>query len=186
MSERTPLATRLAERWEQFTPRERSLLLVMLGVLLSGVVLITTYTTWQKFSALQSENDARREILGQLLAQRDTFRARAEQSARVQEQLEDNDLRLSTFIESSATRAGMARPTDFTDREQQRDGNIVAMETSAMFPSVEMQQLTDLLNEVESTDELVFVQQVKVSPPRGRNAEGLQATITLVTYQKSE
>lgn len=176
---------RMRERWEQLSSRERLLLVVWVAVMLVGLTSIGVYKTITTLGELNESNDERRATIELLLAERDDFRARLERTRSEQEKLEDNTLRLSSFIEAAATRQGVRSPSEYNDRREDREDGIAAIQTTAVFPSMDMVQLDELLNTFQNTEELVYIQQVAVEPPRGRNTEGLQVEVTLVTYERS-
>jgi hypothetical protein len=175
----------LEEQLANLSKRERVLLLILFGVLGSGIVLVSGYSLSTRLSDLEAGNRERRALLREVHEQSSVWRQQAEEMRRVQEQLADNRLRLSSFIESRATRLRIASPTGYTDRQNPREGGIVAIETTAQFQGVDIGQLDELLNEFQTTDELVYIQEVTVEPPRGRGTEGLQVKVTLVTYQRA-
>lgn len=184
MNETPTLMSRIAERLEGFTPRERVLLGAMAAILSVGLFAIVVYTMTGTLRTLQSDNDERRDALTNLLSQRDTYaQARAESDA-LQAQLDENPLRLSSFIEARATRLGIRSPSEYVDRQEPRDDGIVELQTTAEFPGIELGDLDALLREFVATDQLVFVQEISVQPARGRGNEGHQVEVTLVTYQR--
>lgn len=168
------------------SPRERTLLVVLGCVLGSGALFLAVWTSWGALSELNEGNDARREAMLQLLAQRDTFAAAAAERAELEEKLTDNDLRLSSFIETAATRAGMPAPREFEDRQSPREGGIVAVETTATFDGIELADFDRLLNDLRSSDELVYIQSVSIEPGRGRNSDSMSGEITLATYRRQQ
>lgn len=176
---------RMRERWEQLSSRERTLLTAWVAIMALGLTSIAIYQATTTLGHLAEGNDDRREAIAMLLAERDDFRARIEQSRTEQEKLDNNELRLSSFIEAAATRQGIRSPSEYNDRREVRDNGIAAMQTTAVFPSMDMVQLDELLNAFQNTEELVYIEQVAVEPPRGRNAEGLQVEVTLVTYERA-
>jgi hypothetical protein len=180
------LTSRLAARFAQFTPRERVLLAIMAAVLGSGLIFVVSWTALGSMRELASGNTERRDVILDLLAERDAIvAARAEQTA-LTEKLANNTLRLSSFIESTATRVGLPAPTEFNDRQTPREGGITAFETTATFNGVDLADFDRLMNEFRNTDELVFIQSVSIEPGRGRSAETMVAEVTLVTYRRSE
>ncbi len=176
---------RMRERWEQLSSRERTLLAAWVAIMALGLTSIAVYQATTTLGHLAEGNDDRREAIAMLLAERDDFRARIEQARTEQEKLENNELRLSSFIEAAATRQGIRSPSEYNDRREVRDNGIAAMQTTAVFPSMDMVQLDELLNTFQNTEELVYIEQVAVEPPRGRNTEGLQVEVTLVTYERA-
>jgi len=184
VNESPTLMDRIAERLDGFTPRERMLLGIMAGIFAVGISAIVVYTMTGTLRTLSADNNEKREALSNLLAERDTYaQARAESDA-LQAQLDENPLRLSSFIEARATRLGIRSPSEYVDRQEPRDDGIVELQTTAEFPGIELGDLDALLREFVGTEELVFVQEIAVQPARGRGNDGHQVEVTLVTYQR--
>lgn len=172
----------LRERFDGLTEREQKLVAAMVVTFL---VLGTFFVMTQALGAARERSESiaeGREVLSTMIERQADYRVNAARVERIEELLATNDLRLSTFIEARATRAGITRPREFRDRTQPlEDGAIVAHYTTAVFPSMTHAQLSSLLTEIERAEELVFTNQIAVEPPRGA-ASGLQVELTLVTY----
>lgn len=175
----------LEEQLANLSSRELKLLAAMFVVLGTGLVSVVGYSVSNAMSELERGNEERRMLIQDVASRAEAWRARAAEQARVQSALRDNRLRLSSFIESRATRLRIASPQGYTDRQNPREGGIVALETTATFQGLDLTQLDELLNEFQSTEELVYIQEVSVEPARGRATEGLQVRVTLVTYQRA-
>ena len=172
----------LRERFDALSERERRLVAAMGATFLILLVLALGMRANRSAEARADAIESGREALQSLLQSQGQYRVNAARLERIEEQLETNDLRLSTFIEARATPANIDRPREFRDRSQPlEDGAVVAHYTTAVFPSMTIEQLYSLLNEVERSEELVFTNQISVEPPRGA-ASGLQVELTLVTY----
>ncbi|MCB9506088.1 MAG: hypothetical protein H6697_00295 [Myxococcales bacterium] len=174
---------RVGAALEGLSERERRLVALMLVVVGMTVVVLTTYGVTTALSSRDEAIESKRAALQLLIEQRDTFVAASTEAAAIREQLSDNNLRLSTFIEGRAAAAGIPRPREFDDSTQPLEGNITAEVTSAEFASLSFAQLQSLMSAIEGTDELVYVQQLAFSPAR-RGAEGLQLEVTLRTYKR--
>ncbi len=174
--------TTLRERFDGLTDREKKLVVAMLGTFcVLGMFFIFTQTAGAAGDRREAIAEGR-EALSMLIDEQDSYRVNAARVERIEELLETNDLRLSTFIEARATRAGITRPREFRDHTQPlEDGAVIAHYTTAVFPSMTQEQLSSLLTEIERAEELVFTNQIAVEPPRGA-ASGLQVELTLVTF----
>jgi hypothetical protein len=174
----------LSAKIAQLSPRERLLLGVMVAWLSIGATLVVIWVAVGSMRELSQGNDDRRAAMLELLAQRTTFAQQQAASQELAERLSNNELRLSSFIESAATRAGLPAPTDFNDRQTPREGGITAFETTARFQGIELADFDRLMNELRSSEELVYIQHVSLEPGRGRSASQLVAEVTLVTYRR--
>lgn len=184
MSESKIVAT-ISQKIGELSARERILLAIMLAVLSTGLVFIVVWTAAGSLRQLGSGNDERRTVMLELLAQRASFAVQQAKQTALNEKLSNNELRLSSFIEGAATRAGLSAPTEFNDRQTPREGGITAFETTATFQGVELADFDRLMNELRATEELIYIQAVSLEPGRGRSSDSLTAEITLVTYRRT-
>jgi len=183
MSEDLSLYDRLSNRLQRFTPREQRLLGVMGLVLGCGLLLVVGYIFASTASQVREDNDERRRVLQMLRMQSGDFMAGLERNRRDQEKLNNNDLRLTTFIESRAATNGISFPSNFSDREVPGPDGVTSYQTTADFASLELAEVATLLNAFDSTQELVYIQDISISPARAREG-GLFTKITLVTFRR--
>lgn len=180
------LLDKIAERFQQFSERERMLLGVMGGVLSVVFIAIVAYTSMTRMQTLRDDNDRRRDTLESLIAERESVLDANARAERIERLLDGEPLRLSTYIETRSGRAGVTRPREFRDREQPLDEGILAQVTTALFPAMTLRQLQSLLNDIENDEgSLVYTQQIAIEPPRG-NAAGLQVELTLMTFARED
>ena len=177
---------RLRAWFDEREPREQRLLkaagvtfLLMISVLLANTV----------FSGSQGRTDrieAQRAALALLAERHQDYRRQTDERRRFDERLERNTLRLSTFLEGQATQLGIPRPTDFRDHQQPlaSDPSILAVETTATFPPMTLQNLLDLAEAITTSDQLVHIHNLRVQPAR-RQGSGLEVEITLMTYRRT-
>jgi hypothetical protein len=140
----------------------------------------------QAMETLRTGNSERRALMGRLLEERATYAVQLARQQRLEEQLDGNSLRMSTFVETLCTRLDVPRPREYTDRQVQRDGGITVLETAVEFDRLTLGQVDDLLNGIHATEELVFIQGVKISPVRNATDGALRLELTLVTYRRSQ
>ena len=174
----------LQDRMAGLTDRERKLVLLMLVTGLFMALALGNMLIGNTLRDTRAGNAERRAALELLIAERETY---LQQTARVQDlddRLRNNQVRLSSFIETRSERAGVPRPTEFRDHQQPLAGfeGITSVETTVTYPSMSFEQLMGLLDTIESSNELVFIQTLKVQPAR-RGQAGLDAELTLVTYR---
>lgn len=179
------LMSTLSRKLGELSARERILLAIMMAVISTGLVFVVVWTAAGALRELSGGNDERRDVMLELLGQRASFAAQQAEQTELDEKLSNNELRLSSFIEGCATRAGLSAPTEFNDRQTPREGGITAFETSATFQGVELADFDRLMNELRATEELIYIQAVSLEPGRGRSADSLTAEITLVTYRRT-
>jgi hypothetical protein len=190
------MASRLLSRFESLNPRERTLLLVLAGILVPGLSAVLLYVRFGQLSELNRQNDLRRDVIAELLAERDQFAAAAAAEEALEEALDNNTLRLSSFVESRATELGVPVPNDFDDLNTPATGGIETIVTVAKFASMQLGDLDELLNDIESSPELVYIRGISVAPARGtssrRGSSGaatpgsLQVELTLATFRRAE
>ena len=182
MVENPTLMDRLDAFMERFSERERKLLMVMVLCVGTMLCVVFTLTVQRTLADMREDIEEKREALDLLIQYREDFRQNAARNAVIRNQLANNDVRLSTFIESKAGRASLGRPQEFRDNEFDMDGGVTMRSTTAEWSSVEPAQIIRFLDSVESAEELVYVRQVAVAP--ARRAEGLQLEVTLVTFDQ--
>ena len=180
-----PAIERLRARVAELTERERKLLLLMAVTGVLFLLLFGNLIVGNALDGLRDGNQQRRAALNELIHERERFLTEVAQAERLDARLESNRLRLSSFIETQASQAGVPRPREFRDHTQPvGQTGITAHETTVSFPSMSFEQLLDLLNSFEDSGELVFIQTLRVSPAR-RGEHGLDADITLATYRRT-
>lgn len=186
MEERVPKAVEtLQARFAQLTDRERKLLVLLAAVAVVFLLMLANLFVGNAFAALRDGNDDRRAALELLIAERDRFLLEQQQARTLEARLDGNQLRLSSFVETTASQTGVPRPREFRDHSQPvGQTGVTSIETTASFPSMSFEQLIDLLNAFEDSGELVFVQSLRITPAR-RGEHGLDADITLATYRRT-
>lgn len=168
------------------TERERKLLGIMLLIVvgLGGFFFFNSMRL--KTTEYREGITARREAIDDLLANRDEYAAQIAAQRRTQEQLQNNQLSLATFVETQSRSLQITRPSNFSDSRQPVAGNesVTAHSTEVTFPAMSLQQLSDFVNAVARSRELVYVQRIELEQPR--NASAFQVTMRLATYRPSE
>lgn len=182
MSESRSVMDRLDSVLARFSERERMLLGVMAVTLFTLGVLASALVLRGRMETLNSEIDAKRSALSLLATQSEEYVRNSERNARLREQLRDNSIRLSTYIEGRAGRASIPRPREFRDNQLELDGGIKMLTTTVTFSSVELDQLQRLMESIEDSEELVFTRQIAVAP--SRREAGLELELTLATFKQ--
>lgn len=185
MSGSTMLADRFEAALARFSDRERMLLGVMMLVFATLAVLGVTFVVRGRLADLHEGIEARRDALQLLATQADEYRRNSAYNDALREQLANNQIRLSTFIEGRAGRANIPRPREFRDAQQVLEGGITMYTTTADFGGIEFEQMQRLLQSIEEADELVFTRQVAVAPAR-RGGNGIDLEVTLATYKQEQ
>lgn len=183
----SPLLDKLATFYDERTEREQKLLLIM-GV--TAILMVLTLAFLLIQSSLvggRQKVQAQRQALAAISTQGSDFLAEAASMEDFEERLDSNAIRLSSFLESSASRADSPRPHEFRDH-QSPVGNapgVVQVETTATFPPMTMDQFLDLTDEIESSDELVFIHGLRVQPSRRGEQHQLDVEMTIITFRRS-
>ncbi len=184
MSRAREIVARAGSAVSELNPRER-LLLGVLAALISGLVLFLLLSNYnKKTGALETAISEKRDTIDLIMTRRDQVVAARAQNDALDEALESNNLRIAAFIESIANRLRVTRPRDFNNMDQTVVGHddITATATVTTFPDMTPEQLGQVLHEIESSEELVYVQRVKVSPQR--RGSNFEVEVTLVTYRR--
>jgi hypothetical protein len=188
MSTGNSIAARALARFAEFNPRERMLLGVLASVLVPGLFSVVVYLLWTQLATLEKGNSDRREVIEVLLVERESFEAAAARQARIEEQLESNSLRLSSFLEGRATELDVPQPSDFDDINTPATGGVQTLVTVAKFTRMDLGELATLLSDIENSEELVYIRGINVEPTRGANAQAgmMQVELTLATFRRAE
>lgn len=182
MSMFTGVSQRVEAALERLSARERVLLAAMVTVLVVMGASLAIFLVGGRLDTLSETVSAKRDAIGALSARGEDYLANAAYNERINEQLQSNDLRLSTFIEGRAGRATIPRPREFRDAQQELDG-VTLVTTTASFTAIDFDQMQRLLSSIEDTDELVFVRRVAISPARGV-ADKIDLDLTVATFRQ--
>lgn len=183
MNESTTVMDRVDAALARFTERERLLIGVMILVVSAMAAFVVAWLLNGRMNTLHEEIAAKRDALTLLINESGEYRRNSEVNEELRRQLEENDIRLSTFIEGRGGRAGISRPREFRDNQTDLEGGVTMHTTTAEFDRVDLDQLQRLLSSIEESDELVFTRQVAVAPARREQSE-LQLEITLATFKR--
>ena len=174
---------RIGQVLARFSERERVLLVAMVCVL--GALLVTSlgYLGSQKLGSLSDDNEAKRAAIASIIREREAITAKMMQRERLNDQLENNDLRMNSFVEQRASALGIRRPTEFTERQEQATAGVTEFLTTVEFPQLSPRELDDFLREVYFSEELVHIRTIETEQSR-RSPSDLTANITLATYRR--
>ena len=186
MEDKPGLFGRLEGALEKYTDRERRLLMIMAIIVPLMLVTLIGSMTFRSLGKLNDKIEDQRAVLSDLFAERVNFVESQLAEEALNEQLENNNLQLASFIEARANDAGVARPRNFRDQTLPLgEGGIEEVETTTTFTDMTPADLDNLMVEILTAPELVYVRRLTLAPGRGRDANGLQVELTLVTYRRS-
>lgn len=185
MNEANPRFQRVQEFWQGLTEREQRLLSI-LGVVISVVVVFlglnSVRVNLKEYTVGVDRGHEALEMLGQ---RREAYlRARAKSKA-FDEKLSENTVQLAAFTERMASQAGIGAPRNFRDQETPipNSSGITKQSTTVTFPEVSIVQLNELLQAIERSEQLVYIEGIELEPQRRGSRYELQLTIS--TYRTS-
>lgn len=181
MSESNGLTGRVTQAFSELSERERVLLAVMVGVLSVLAVTVVTYLATTKLADANERIEEQREALALLATQREAFLENSAINERINDQVNNNSVRLSTFIEGRARQARLNTPRSIDDGQNPRN-NVVLHTATAEFNGVQLEQFQNFMQLVEQSDELVFTHQIELAP--SRRGGGMDLTVTVGTFKR--
>lgn len=181
MSESNGLMGRVTQAFAELSERERKLLAVMVVVLSIMALTLVTYLTSIRLADANDRIEDQREALALLATQREAFLENSAITERINDQVNNNSVRLSTFIEGRARQARLNTPRSIDDGQTPRT-DVVLHTATAEFTGVELEQFQNFMELVEQSDELVFTHQIELAP--SRRGGGMDLSVTVGTFKR--
>jgi len=171
----------LRDRWETITPREQRLVLAL------GVTFVVVILVWvglrisDGLSAIEARNDQARMALRTLHNYR---LAQSEQPRTPEVDLENNPVKLESYLESIASEVGIEIPRFNSVSPATRDG-FVETSTQIEIRKLSIEELKDFLERVEGRSKKVVVRSLNIKRQFNDN-EKLDVKMTVSTFAREK
>ncbi len=177
------LIARLQTQFSTLSQRERRLVMVVGGVFALFIVFMVTFTFSSKADAIRSRINGKARQLDEVQTLAAGFRDTEAKRAAVESQLKASNIRLITYLEEKASKAGLELPSINPKADVTLEGDkIIESAVELSLTDVKLNRLIDFLTAVEAAPGgLVKVKYMRIEP-RVAN-ETLTAWLTIATYK---
>ena len=171
---------RAKEWWESKAPRERRLVLVLGATLVICTVGWVAMSIRGGLSAIEKKNQQSRDALAAIDMQR--ILKQSQGAGQPVVTIPDSPVALDTYLDGIITDVGLKSPTYPAPKETQK-GNTVELTIHVALQDLNINQLKDLLEKVETNNPVVVVTELHVKKNFG-NKENVDVDFTAATYYK--
>ncbi len=176
---------RAKDWWEGKAPRERRLLAVLGATAVICLLAWVAITIRGGLGAIEKRNEETREALAAIDRHRVTMASQAASQKPVVK-IPDAALSLDTYLNGIITGVGLPEPTYPGPKETQK-GAYTEVSLKVSLKELNIEQLKDLLEKIETTNPLVATTEVKVKRPNfGDPNKNLEVDFTVVTFYKKK
>lgn len=177
------LIARLQASLSTLSSRERRLVFIGGGALALFIVFLVTFSFANKADQIRERTLSKMRKLDEVQTLAASFRDTAARRDAIESQLKASNIRLITYLEEKANKAGLELPSINPKADVTLEGEkIVESAVELSLTDVKLNRLIDFLTAVESAPGgLVKVKYLRLEP-RPQN-ETLTAWITVATYK---
>ncbi|MEO6952195.1 MAG: type II secretion system protein GspM [Polyangia bacterium] len=173
--------SRLSERWERLSPRERTLVSAMAATFIVMITLILGFVVTDSISTVEGQNADARQALRDLDTQREPYlRAKAKANA-MELRMGKTPVQLQAFLEQVAKDSGVEIPESNELAPVPAGKQFVERSVSIRLKQVKLDSLAKFLKGVEGGPNLVVVTALRVTT-RDEKHENLEVEMTVTTY----
>jgi general secretion pathway protein M len=175
-----------ARAWfERLSTRERRMVLATGGAVLTFVLFLILYSFANSADAYRKRTDQKMAKLREVQTLAASYRQATEARQALEQQLTSSNVRLMSYIEEKATRAGLT-VSDMTPKNDVGigDGQIIESSVELRFTDVDLRKLHTFLSDVESGPGVVKVKNLRLEPRA--SAETMTAWTTVATYKMKQ
>ncbi|WP_257458655.1 type II secretion system protein M [Archangium lipolyticum] len=172
-----------ARAWfERLTNRERQMVLASGGAVLAFVLFVILFSFSNSAASYRKRTDQKMAKLREVQTLAASYQQATQARQAIEQQLTASDVRLMSYIEDKATRAGLTVP-NMTPKNDVGigDGQIIESSVELTFTDVDLRKLHDFLSSVESGPGVVKVKSLRLEPHAA--SENLTAWTTVSTYK---
>jgi len=173
-----------ARAWfERLSTRERQMVMGTGGAVLAFVLFVILFSFSTSAAGYRKRTDQKLTKLREVQTLAASYQQAAQARQAMEQQLTASNVRLMSYIEEKATRAGLSVPnmTPKNDVGLGDDGQIVESSVELTFTDVDLRKLHDFLASVESGPGVVKVKSLRLEPRA--TSETLTAWTTVATYK---
>jgi type II secretory pathway component PulM len=173
---------RLKDWWEGKAPRERRLLAALGATAAVCVLAFVAITIRGGLNAIEERNQEMRDALKAIDTHRQTQANQAAQKPAVT--IPTTQLSLDSYLNGIITSVGLPEPTYPGAKETQK-GPYTEVSIQVKLQSLDIQQLKDLLEKIETQNPVVAITELKIKKNTFRDPEkSLDVDFKVVTFYK--
>jgi type II secretory pathway component PulM len=161
--ERPELVRGAVARWERLGPRERRMLVALLGVATALAGFLVAFVIYDGLASLEERNDQARQALVTLGEQRDAFLSARRRAAQQEVRIPKQPLALASLLEAAATEAGIQIPDQAERPPTPRGKKYVEKGVTIKLRKVDLAQLSKFMQKIETGPNLVVVNKLRIS-----------------------
>ena len=175
--------TRLRDRWERLSPRERTLVTAMGVTFVAMTTLVTGFLISDGLSSVEEKNAELRQALHDLETQREPYLKAKAKASQLETRLGRTPVQLQGFLEQVAKDTGVQIPE--SNEEQPVVGKqFTERSVNLNLKRVPLESLARFLRGIETGPNLVVVTALRVATRDDKHQE-LDADITVTTYERN-
>ncbi len=161
--------------------REQRLVLFAGTAICVFIVFLISLGFSRRDDAIRSRSHVKSAQLTEMMTLVSTYRTRRAKSAELERRLQASNVRLLTFLDGKARKAGIDLQTQSPRPDIQLEGSqITESSVEITLTEVKLNRLVDFLNAVEAAPEMVTVKYIRIEPRPGSAA--LTAWLTIAAY----
>ncbi len=172
----------LRERWERMNPSEQRLVSILGATLVVCLVVALVAKIGSGMDAIERKNGDSRKALRSLAVFRNA-KAKAS-SAGSEITIPDKALALDSYLEGIISEMELTSPT-YPAPKESKSGDFVELSFSVELKGLDINQLTLLLEKIETGSKLVVLKELLVET-NFRDKEKLDVEFKIATYKKAE
>lgn len=175
-----------ARAWfERLSTRERRMVLATGGAVLAFALFLILFSFSNSANGYRKRTDQKLAKLREVQTLAASYSQATAARQAVEQQLTASNVRLMSYIEDKATRAGLGVP-NMTPKNDVGvgDGQIIESAVELTLTDIDLRKLYDFLQDVESGPGVVKVKSLRIEPHAA--AKTLTAWTTVATYRMKQ
>jgi len=175
------LLDRLRTSWENLNERERRMLSLLGGVLLTVLLLLPPIMLSLGNSELKAQNDELRSVLDQLAMQRGRLMQLAQDRKNAELRYQNKTPPLGSFLESEAKKQGLTLQ-EVTDQPEKTVGRYQRRSVTVSLPQTGLTPVIKLLSSIVESGHPVAIQEIQLD--HYQPGDQYSVRLGIMTYDK--
>lgn len=176
---------RVQGAFERLNPRERVMVMTLVGVVIGMIVLLPLYLLSTSISDMKDDNREIARVLRDIGRARTTLRQRQAEREAAQQRYANAAPPLGSFLEAQATEQTLTL-REVTDQPVKVVGDFRRRHVRATMPSVELRPAIKLLTSIENSRYPVAVERIQIEHFRGGDAYNVSLGVIAFDRQEEE
>jgi Type II secretion system (T2SS), protein M len=172
---------RMRASWENLNDRERRMLTVLGGVVLTLLLLLPPVLLSLGNSDLQAQNDELRSVLDQLAIQRGRLMQLAEDRKKAEQRYQNKTPPLGSFLESEAKKQGLTLQ-EVTDQPEKTVGRYLRRSVTVSLPQTGLTPVINLMSSIVESGHPVAIQEIQLD--HYQPGDQYSVKLGILTYDK--